>query len=109
MIFDTNTSESLYSQNPAEILSNLYLSSYKPAQDLILLKQLQINYILNLTGYEHNSNKLRFEFDYPPEITVKHIIMADEMEVKLSDHLNEAVEFIHNNIHNNPSNKLLVH
>jgi protein-tyrosine phosphatase len=104
-----NIIEALHLQNPAQILPNLYLSSYKPAQDLDLLKQLQVNCVLNLTSYEYNSNKLRFETDYPPEIISKHIIMADEMDVKLSDHLDEALSFIHHNIGNNTSNKILVH
>ena len=76
---------------------------------MILLKQLQVNCVLNITGYDYNSNKLRFKTDYPPEFTAKHIIMADEMDVKLSDHLDEALDFIHHNIGNNTSNKILVH
>ncbi len=76
---------------------------------MTLLKQLQINCVLNITGYKYNSNELRLKFDYPPEITGKHIIMADEMDVKLSDHLNKALEFIHQNIDNNTTNKILIH
>ncbi|CAF1289614.1 unnamed protein product [Rotaria sordida] len=108
-ILNSNTIEALRLQNPARILSNLYLSSAEPAKDLLLLKQLQVNYVLNLTGYKYNSNELRFTFNYPPEITAKHIIMADEMDVKLSDHLNEALDFIYHTIGNNSSNKILIH
>jgi protein-tyrosine phosphatase len=108
-ILSSNTIEALHLQNPAQISPNLYLSSVNPAQDLILLKQLQVNCVLNVTGYEHNSNKLRFEIDYPPEITAKHIIMADEMNVKISDHFDEALGFIHENIGKNTLNKILIH
>ncbi|CAF3625850.1 unnamed protein product [Rotaria sp. Silwood1] len=108
-ILDKKTSEALRLQNPAQILTNLYLSSVEPAKDLILLKQLQVNYVLNLTGYEYNSDELRCASNYPPEITAKHIIIADEMDVKLSDYLDEALDFIHHAIGNNNSNKILIH
>jgi hypothetical protein len=58
---DDEVVEALRLQNPAQILSNLYLSSAEPAQNLTLLKQLHINSILNLTGYKHNSNSLSLE------------------------------------------------
>ncbi|CAF2675195.1 unnamed protein product [Rotaria sp. Silwood2] len=108
-ILDSKTIEALRLQNPAQILSNLYLSSAEPAKDLILLKQLQVNCVLNLTSYKYNSNELRFATNYPPEITAKHIIMADEIDVKLSDHLDEALDFIHHTIGNNSLNRILIH
>jgi len=102
--------EALRLQNPAQILSNLYLSSAEPAQNLTLLKQLHINSILNLTGYKYNSNSLRYKPNYPPEITVLHIKIADEMDTKICDYFDEALCFIHNIIgNNNSSNRILVH
>lgn len=96
-------------QNPAQILPNLYLSSEGPAKNLTLLKQLQINYILNLTGYKFNSTELRFQFDYPSEFTVLHIKINDDMNVNITDYFDQALAFIHSSIGNSCSNRILIH
>jgi len=106
---DDEIIQALRLQNPAKILSNLYLSSIHPAQNLILLKQLNINFILNLTGYKHNSNELRYQINYPPEITVLHVKIADEMHTKISDYFDQALHFIESSISKNSSNRILVH
>ena len=106
---NSETLESLQLQNPAQILPNLYLSSETPAKNLTLLKQLHINHILNLTGFKHHTNELRFKFDYPTEFTILHIKIADEMNVKISDHFDEALRFISDSIDKDRSNRILVH
>jgi protein-tyrosine phosphatase len=103
------TLQALQLQNPAQILPNLYLSSETPAKNLTLLKQLHINHILNLTGFKHHTNELRFQFDYPSEFTILHIKIADEMDVNISDHFDEALRFISDSIDNDHSNRILVH
>ncbi len=70
---------------------------------------MHINHILNLTGFKLHTNELRFKFDYPPEFTILHIKIADEMDVNISDHFDEALRFISESIDNNHSNRILVH
>jgi dual specificity MAP kinase phosphatase len=106
---DDEIIESLQIQNPAKILPNLYLSSVDPAQNLVLLKKLKINFILNLTGYKHNSNELRYPMTYPPEISILHIKINDEIDTKITNYLNQALDFIHNSLSSNNSNKILIH
>ena len=106
---DDETLEAVRLQNPTRILPNLYLSSQTPAKNFTLLKQLHIRYILNLTGFKSNTNELRFELHYPPEFTTLHIPIADEMDVNILDHFEQALRFISRCIDHNDPNSILVH
>jgi len=68
IVLTVNILRSKRLQNPAQILPNLYLSGATPAKNLTLLKQLHINYILNLTGFKPNTNELRFNDVQKPRV-----------------------------------------
>ncbi|KAJ3376843.1 hypothetical protein HDU80_003722, partial [Chytriomyces hyalinus] len=83
-------------QDPAEILpGQLFLSSIVPASDLAQLQQLKITHILNVTGMHHaDGERMRHPNRFPADFTYHNIVIADEMDTRIIEQFDEALEFI---------------
>lgn len=97
-----------------EIKPNLFLSSYSPAENLELLKELGITHILNLTGYKRGSTtELRYPPKFPGKFSYLHLVHSDEntdelMKVYLKEVIQPGHRFLTHALLD-PKSKVIVH
>ena len=79
------------------IIDNLYLGDFRAADDINILKENQITYIINCAFNLPNK--------FPNEITYKRLDLKDETNQKIIEKLKEAYQFIKEN----KDKKIFVH
>jgi protein-tyrosine phosphatase len=82
-----------------KILDHLYLADYEVSQDIDLLKQYDINYIINLSNSE-----IYTKFD---NVEYQDIPIPDDKTIKISDYFEECINIV-NKVRDNKQN-ILVH